>query len=536
MPNIAVPADRLAAPASKPRSPPNNIEAEQALLGAILFNNEALDCVSGFLSPDHFYDPLHARIYETLATLIHAGKTATPVTVKTFFENAEPIDAHMTVPQYLGRLVANATTIINAAEYGRTIYNLATRRALIVIGEDAIAAAYDADIDRPVERLIENVEGRLASARGEEQDHRIKAQPYKLVAPEKIPPRQVMYGQEIRGLVGATVGRPGVGKTKLNIVELLAKATGRKLLSDTPTGKFRCWNWFGEEAQDDIDRLCTAAMNYYGITDADLGDRIFISSRLQRLIVATATREGLVIAGPAVKALKAFIRENRIDSVTIDPFVKSHTAPENDNGIIDRVVGAWAEIAHETKCSVNLYHHPRKTGGAPITVDDVRGGGAIVGAARSVRILNAMTTEEAKRANVSDAWSYVRVDDVKQNNLPPGEAKWFHLKSIPLAYGDTAGIPTPWEWPDQFAGINVSDLLAVQKAIDAGRYRENPQARDWVGKPIAAVLNLDLESEKKRIAAMVKTWVKNGVLVEVRGEDENRKKKTFIKVGEWATE
>ncbi|MBN9352674.1 MAG: AAA family ATPase, partial [Hyphomicrobium denitrificans] len=145
------------------RQPPHNLEAEQALLGAILVNNEALDRVSGFLSPDHFFDPLHGRIYETLAALIHAGKTATPITVKTFFENVEPIDATMTVPQYLGRLAANATTIINAAEYGRTIYDLATRRSLILIGEDMVNTAYDAAVDNAPRTQIEEAEGRLYS-------------------------------------------------------------------------------------------------------------------------------------------------------------------------------------------------------------------------------------------------------------------------------------------------------------------------------------------------------------------------------------
>jgi len=145
------------------RQAPHNLEAEQALLGAILVNNEALDRVSGFLSPDHFYDPLHGRIFETLATLIHAGKTATPITVKTFFENAEPIDSNMSVPQYLGRLAANATTIINAGEYGRTIYDLATRRALIVIGEDMVNTAYDSAVDHAPKVQIEEAEGRLYS-------------------------------------------------------------------------------------------------------------------------------------------------------------------------------------------------------------------------------------------------------------------------------------------------------------------------------------------------------------------------------------
>src|SRR6185295_10562781 len=110
-----------------------------------------------------FFDALHGRIYETLATLIHAGKTATPITVKTFFENVEPIDANMTVPQYLGRLAANATTIINAAEYGRTVYDLATRRALIVIGEDMVNTAYESAVDQAPKAQIEEAESRLYS-------------------------------------------------------------------------------------------------------------------------------------------------------------------------------------------------------------------------------------------------------------------------------------------------------------------------------------------------------------------------------------
>ena len=94
-------ADPEAAPAAPEQIPfravPHNIEAEQALLGAILINNEAQDRVSGFLEPHHFYDPLHQQIYETCAKLIASGKQATPITLKTFFETAAPIDPTLTV-------------------------------------------------------------------------------------------------------------------------------------------------------------------------------------------------------------------------------------------------------------------------------------------------------------------------------------------------------------------------------------------------------------------------------------------------------
>jgi replicative DNA helicase len=143
------------------RAAPHNLEAEQALLGAILVNNEAHDRVSSFLEPEHFYDPLHQQIYETAAKLIATGKQATPITLKTFFENAEPIDASLTVPQYLGRLAANAATIINARDYGRTTYDLATRRQLILIGEDMVNTAYDSPVDFPPKEQIEEAETRL---------------------------------------------------------------------------------------------------------------------------------------------------------------------------------------------------------------------------------------------------------------------------------------------------------------------------------------------------------------------------------------
>jgi replicative DNA helicase len=145
------------------RTAPHNIEAEMALLGAILVNNEAHDRVSTFLRTEHFFDPLHASIYDTAGKLIAAGKQATPITLRTFFETAEPIDQNLTVPQYLGRLAANATTIINAVEYARTIYDLAIRRQLILIGEDMVNLAYDSPIDTPPEAQIQEAETRLFS-------------------------------------------------------------------------------------------------------------------------------------------------------------------------------------------------------------------------------------------------------------------------------------------------------------------------------------------------------------------------------------
>jgi replicative DNA helicase len=142
------------------RAAPHNIDVEQALLGAVLVNNEAFYRVSDFLEPQHFYEPIHQKIFELAGSLVRAGKVATPVTLKTFLP-ADLDVAGLTASQYLARLAAEATTVINAGDYGRTIYDLAIRRALIVIGEEMVNVAYDAPVDLAPQVQIEDTERRL---------------------------------------------------------------------------------------------------------------------------------------------------------------------------------------------------------------------------------------------------------------------------------------------------------------------------------------------------------------------------------------
>src|SRR3954463_7914392 len=150
---------RLEAVTPEYRVAPSNIDAEQALLGAILVNNDAYYRVSDFLEPAHFFEELHRRIYEVATTLIKAGKLATPITLKTYLGDQDL--GGVTVSQYLARLAAEATTVINAEDYGRTIYDLATRRRLITIGEDLVNVAYDAPVESSPRDQIEEAERRL---------------------------------------------------------------------------------------------------------------------------------------------------------------------------------------------------------------------------------------------------------------------------------------------------------------------------------------------------------------------------------------
>ena len=129
-------------------------------MGAVLVNNEALYRVSDFLNPEHFFEPIHQKIYQLARDLIRAGKIATPITLKTFLDADVDIGG-MTLSQYLARLAAEATTIINAEDYGHTIYDLSIRRSLIIVGEDMVNVAYDAPVDFSPRNQIEDAERRL---------------------------------------------------------------------------------------------------------------------------------------------------------------------------------------------------------------------------------------------------------------------------------------------------------------------------------------------------------------------------------------
>jgi len=142
------------------RTPPANIEAEQALLGAILVNNAAYHRVAEFLRPEHFAEGVHGRVFAAIAKLMERGQLANPVTLKNLFDQDGAL-AEIGGAQYLARLAASVVTIINAEDYGRTIHDLFLRRQLITIGEDVVNEAYEHDLDRQATLQIETAEQKL---------------------------------------------------------------------------------------------------------------------------------------------------------------------------------------------------------------------------------------------------------------------------------------------------------------------------------------------------------------------------------------
>jgi replicative DNA helicase len=142
------------------RYPPHNAEVEQALLGAILMNNAAYERVADRLQPEHFYDPVHARIFAAAGTLIARGQIADPRTLRGMFEQ-DPALAAVGGGNYLVDLVASVVTIINTEHYAQLIYELHVRRQLIALGEDLVNEAFDQNVETTAEQLTETAEQRL---------------------------------------------------------------------------------------------------------------------------------------------------------------------------------------------------------------------------------------------------------------------------------------------------------------------------------------------------------------------------------------
>lgn len=227
--------------------PPYNVEAEQALLGALLINNDALERVGNWLEEQHFFEPLHGRIYQALKVRIEKGQRVTPITLKDAFGDEEAINDDLNVPQYLGRLLASATTVINASEYGQTIYDLAARRALMALAQELAERARHVDYanEDSITSIIEDSEAALYQI-GDKSGRLSTVVSYGEALRQFVGDLDAAYSRG-GGLVGLSsglasmdekfggfapgdlvtiAGRPGMGKTTLalNIATSMARA------------------------------------------------------------------------------------------------------------------------------------------------------------------------------------------------------------------------------------------------------------------------------------------------------------------------
>ncbi len=134
---------------------PNNIEAEQAVIGSILVSNDIFDEISTIISNINFYDPMHQKIFEAIESLIYKGMLANPITLKNYFEDEKD---DLNIPEYLVKITKFSTSVRQAVEYSKIIYDMFVRRELIKISEQTIDSAKLNELDTNGQTIIENSE------------------------------------------------------------------------------------------------------------------------------------------------------------------------------------------------------------------------------------------------------------------------------------------------------------------------------------------------------------------------------------------
>jgi hypothetical protein len=347
---------------------------------------------------------------------------------------------------------------------------------------------------------------------------------YRWVPPQTIPLRDWLYGKLLaRKFVSATVGPGGTLKTSKAVSETLAMVTGRSLLGVKPARQLRVW-----------------FLNLEDPHAEDLQDRLYVDSGRDRpLIIGRPSGRGVEIDRDTVDPFIAEIQRRKIDVVIVDPFVSSHKVPENDNGSIDTIVKEFGRIADAGNCAVELIHHTRKGSDGEATAENARGGRSFIDACRSVRVVNAMTSDEGKRAGVDNNRLFFRISTDKANMVAPAEsANWMQVASVGLGNGtnlrdeDRIGVATPWRWPDHTEGVGSDQKSAVIAVVQSGSWRADSQAKDWVGKAVAQALGLDLSASKDtaKAKALLKKWVEDGTLRVVEKHDDRRNVRKFIEV------
>ncbi|MDP9854522.1 bifunctional DNA primase/polymerase [Agrobacterium tumefaciens] len=374
-----------------------------------------------------------------------------------------------------------------------------------------------------------------------EQQSPIVATAFKWIDPKTLPRREFAYGSHfIRKYVSVTVSPGGLGKTSASIAEGLAMVSGRALLGIKPPKRLRTWIFNAEDPRDEMERRIMAACIHYKLKPADLEGHLFLDSgREQELVVAIEDKKaGVRIQQPIVEAVVEQIERYGIDVMIVDPFVSTHGVNENDNGAIDKVAKLWAQIADYTNCSIDIVHHLRKVADREATVEDARGAVSLIGAARSVRVLNRMSEEQAGEAGINkeDRFGYFYTTYGKSNLTPLShKAEWRHLVSTPLGNGtglaqpqDFAPVVTEWHWPiaeDVVGDLTDDQRASILAAVSASDYKKSPKAKNWVGSAVAYAVGLDLDDnvQRKRASSLVGALMREGALVEREERDPVRR-------------
>lgn len=360
--------------------------------------------------------------------------------------------------------------------------------------------------------------------------------PLRIQSQGAIPHRQWLYGNHvIRGYVSLLVAPGGTGKSSLLLAMSLAMVTGRPLLGIKVHQQCNAALLNLEDPQDEIDRRLTALAIHYGLTDDDIGGRLFASPPERVVTIAGIGDDGFSVVHPDEKVIIERVRDENIGFLGVDPFAESHTLEENSNPAMIKAAAAWRRVARAGNCGVILAHHVRK--GQIESIEAARGAKALTDSARIGLLLSSMSEEEASELGVDpdDRLQFVRLDDAKANmSARAPKAFWFRLVSVTLdnatttyPFGDQVGVIEAWKPTSAFEAITILDANAVLDRIDEGlsdgrRFTHSKRGggERWAGHLLVKICGIS----EGQATSVLKTWMRNEVLVSEESRDPTQRK------------
>ena len=356
------------------REPPTNTQAEQALLGAIMSNGRALHTVVEFLKPDHFADPVNARIYREVSRRILAGGVATPIVLRPWFEKDPDID--QVGVGYLGQLLGAMVSIIGAREYGLAVYECWQRRELIALGEDLVNRSFGAEPGDAAAGMVSGLIDRLDSViAGQSSDRKAvssdRAMDMAIAAAERASKAEGPSGlstgmagvdNALGGLEPQTLtilaGRPGMGKSALGwmwAVHAAQEAKRRGLPGVLVISLEMSAEQLGRRALAAVARVPLEAIKHGRLNQDDWDRVVRARTELDGLPLSIEDCSGLSIGMIRLKA-RAAKRRHGLGLIMVDHLhiIRPEDADARNGGTwaVGKISNGLKQLAKEFECPV----------------------------------------------------------------------------------------------------------------------------------------------------------------------------------------
>jgi hypothetical protein len=340
-----------------------------------------------------------------------------------------------------------------------------------------------------------------------------------------IAPREWLLGSAFcRRFLSSLLADGGVGKTAVRVAQLISLAIGRSLTGEHVFQRCRVLIVSLEDDKDELRRRVNAVMRFHGIDADELKGWLYLAA--PKGLRLAEMNDGTPQAGALESLLREEAAAHNLDVISLDPFVKTHSLPENENGAIDFVCTLLTKLAIEYNCAVDTPHHTKKGKDQAGDADAGRGASAMKNAARLVYTLTQMSDAEAKRFGVDEADRrfMIRIDSGKVNIAPASRAeRWFRLVGVPLhngnalyPNGDEVQTVEPWLAPRTWDSLDTATVHRILDDIGTGlpngsRYSDANNAGE-IRAAWRVVMRHAPDKTEQQAREVIRTWVKKGVL------------------------